>query len=73
MNFEHMGYNFGATYRAKVFGGWVVTFEAQKTSHYGGATGSGQYVAVFVPDPNHEWLTDQELREKEWARDAAAQ
>lgn len=39
------GRNF--TYRAKVFGGWII-------SSYTYATTPAESM-VFIPDPNHEW------------------
>lgn len=50
-----------ATYRAKVFGGWVVRNWDLTMHPYPTATNTNHTVSesmVFVPDPNHEWVIE---------------
>ncbi len=42
------------TYRAKIFGGWLIN-HLSWTTHEGGLTDA----IVFVPDPNYEWKIEE--------------
>lgn len=42
------------TYRAKVFGGWIVSLEIRIGMYYKNES------LVFVPDPEHKWEIDNE-------------
>lgn len=51
--------NFDVTKRAKVFGGWIV-------QHFVLELGSPPAPCIsltFIPDPNHEWVIDDEVKD----------
>jgi hypothetical protein len=47
------------TYRAKVFGGWVVRHLEWDTEKKG-MPQPLTVAMVFIPDPNHEWEIEEE-------------
>lgn len=50
-----------ATYRAQVFGGWLVrTFDYTKHKNENSKlmNGSSSEAMMFVPDPSHEWTIE---------------
>ena len=45
------------TYRAKVFGGWLVNNVTKYMDARGSSAGQSESM-VFVPDPDHQWKVD---------------
>lgn len=58
----HASENNDVTWRAPVFGGWIVRhqdeYERSIPDHYN-TDHVMTFSMVFVPDPNHEWNIDE--------------
>lgn len=50
----------GSTLRAKVFGGWVIRNTSEKPIEEDSNVYNISESMVFIPDPNHEWVIDNE-------------